>query len=168
MLIWRMGQQACCNWFCLWGCSISHLCIFATNYKVHYPKCKTKYHWHCIDTHFQNGAGSMVYCFWVERWSILHLWMFASNRLLGYQDPSPKMIDILLTLILRMGQWLCGLLFCQDRLPVCQLWIAATKSFIDYWTYTTMNRWRSTAAHFNLRSNQDLLLLIIVFIINWS
>jgi len=49
----------------------------------------------------------------------------------------PKIVDALLTLIFRMGQWRYGLLFCHERLPVCWLWIALTTGPFNYPTYKT-------------------------------
>ena len=64
------------------------------------------------------------------------------------QDEQPKIVDAPWTLISRMGQWQCSILFCQGRLSLSWLWIAATRSHFNYLTYKTKNRWRSVDAHF--------------------
>jgi len=43
--------------------------------------------------------------------------------------------------------------------------MAATKSIFNYLTYKTKNHWRSINAHFNVLSSQNLLPLIIVWMI---
>jgi len=84
------------------------------------------------------------------------------------QDAEPKSFDVTLTLIFRIGQWPCRLLLCQEWLPVCWFWIAVTKWLFNYHTYKTKNRWHSIDAHSNVLSSQDLLPLIIAFIIIWT
>jgi len=71
--------------------------------------------------------------------------MAATNR---PQDALPKIVDDALKLIFRIGQWLCALLFCQERPPVCSLWIVPTTSLFNYCTYESGNHWRSVDAHF--------------------
>ena len=84
------------------------------------------------------------------------------------QDTQPKINDTQLTHIFRMGQWPYGFLYCQERLPVWWLWIAPTMSRFNYPTYKTKNCWRSIDAHFNVLSSQDLLPLLIAFMIIWT
>ena len=64
------------------------------------------------------------------------------------QDATPKIVDALLTLIFRLGMGPCHFLFCPSRLPVCWLWIPASKWHSNGLTYKIKNRWRSVDAHF--------------------
>ena len=64
------------------------------------------------------------------------------------QNAQPKIVDAPLKLIFRMGQWPCCFLFCQNRLPVCWLWIALTTSPLNYITYNTNTRRCSVDAQF--------------------
>jgi len=64
-------------------------------------------------------------------------------------------LDTLLTLIFRMGQYLVYewlqptiTLFRQGRLPFHRLWIAVTRPLFNYRTYKTKNCWCSIDAHF--------------------
>jgi len=79
----------------------------------------------------------------------------------------PEIIDALLTLMLRMGQWPCCYLFSQYKRPIRPLCITTTKSLVNYRTYKTTNRWRSVDAHCNVLFIQHLLPPIIVFILIW-
>jgi len=65
------------------------------------------------------------------------------------QDGQVKIINAPLTLILRMRQWPCWILFCQERVPVRWLWIAATRSLSKYRTYKSKHRWCSVDAYFH-------------------
>jgi hypothetical protein len=102
------------------------------------------------------------------RLPILRLWMAATNWHLGYTWSKARSIDALLKLIFRMGQWLCCLLFCQERLPVCLLWIVPTTSPFNYRTYNTENHWRSVNVHFNVRWSHNLLPLIFATLNIWT
>jgi len=84
------------------------------------------------------------------------------------QDAQPKIVDAPLTLISRMVQWLCLVLFCQERLAVWWLWITATTSSYNYRAYKTKNTWRYVHAHFNVPCSRDLLPLIIAVIKIWT
>jgi len=57
-------------------------------------------------------------------------------------------VDALLTLICRLGMGPCRVLFCPSRLPICSLWIPASKWHPNGLTYKIKNRWRSIDAHF--------------------
>ena len=76
------------------------------------------------------------------------------------QNAQPKIVDSRLTLIFRMGQWPYGLLFCQERLPVCWLWIAQTTSPFNYPTYKTKICWHSVDAHFQHGAGSMMLLFM--------
>jgi hypothetical protein len=65
------------------------------------------------------------------------------------QDATPKIVDALLTLIFRLGMGPSPFLFCPSRLPVCWLWIPASKWHYNRLTYKIKNRWRSVDAHFH-------------------
>ena len=60
----------------------------------------------------------------------------------------PKIVDTPLTLILKMGQGACCILFCLYRMPTHWLCVFTTKSRFYYPTYRTKNRWRSIDGHF--------------------
>jgi len=64
------------------------------------------------------------------------------------QDATPKIVDALLTLIFRLVMGPCHFLFCPSRLPLCWLWIPASKWHSNGLTYKIKNRWRSIDAHF--------------------
>jgi hypothetical protein len=83
------------------------------------------------------------------------------------QDVQLKIVDVPLTLIVRMGRWPCCYLFCQYKRPIHPLCIITTKSLVNYCTYKATNLWRSVDAHFNVLCIQHLLLSTIVFILIW-
>jgi hypothetical protein len=62
------------------------------------------------------------------------------------QDVTPKIVDALLTLIFRLGMRPCHFLFCPSRLPICWLWIPASKCHPNGLTYKTRNCWHSVDA----------------------
>jgi len=73
------------------------------------------------------------------------------------QDATPKIVDALLTLIFRPGMGPCRFLFCPSRLPICWLWIPASKWHPNGLTFKIKNCWRSIDAHFQ---NMAVTLLI--------
>jgi hypothetical protein len=115
--------------------------------------------------------GQIVYCWYCccLRQPIPHLWMAATNRHCCYPRCNGKnhwhSVDIQLTLIYKMVQWLHWLLFCIYRLQIHRLYTVATKWDFNYHTYKTNNHWHSIDADFNVLSIQYLLLPIIAFII---
>jgi len=64
------------------------------------------------------------------------------------QDATPKIVDALLTLIFRLGMGPCRVLFCPSRLPICWLWIPASKWHPNGYTYKIKNRWHYVDVHF--------------------
>ena len=62
-LIFRMGQQACHFPIWLYMRPILQLWTSAFNCQSDYPQCKTRNHWHTIDSHFQDGVGSVSLLF---------------------------------------------------------------------------------------------------------
>jgi len=60
---------------------------------------------------------------------------------------SPQIIDAPLTLILRMGWWLCCCLCCLYTMRICRLCITATRSLFNDHPYKTTNHWRCIVAH---------------------
>jgi hypothetical protein len=64
------------------------------------------------------------------------------------QDATPKIVDALLTLIFILGMGPCRVLFCPSRLPICWLWIPASKWHPNVLTNKIKNRWRSVDTHF--------------------
>jgi len=59
-LIFRMGQGAYCVSFCRSRQPIPYVWVAATNRHLSYPRCIAKNHWRSIDTHFQNGAVTVL------------------------------------------------------------------------------------------------------------
>jgi len=84
------------------------------------------------------------------------------------QNAQPTTVDALLTLISSLGQWQYSLLFCQEWLRVCWIRIAATTSPSNYPTKNSNHRWSSVDAHFDILFCQDLLPIMIVFMIIWT
>jgi hypothetical protein len=76
------------------------------------------------------------------------------------QDATPKIVDALLTLIFRLGMGPCHFLFCPSRLPVCWLWIPASKWHSNGLTYKIKNHWRSVDAHF-----QNVAVTVSIFLL---
>jgi hypothetical protein len=64
------------------------------------------------------------------------------------QDATPKIVDTLLTLIFRLGMEPSRLLFYPSRLPICWLWIPASRWHPNGLTYKIKNHWRSVDVHF--------------------
>jgi len=64
------------------------------------------------------------------------------------QDATPKIVDAQLTLIFRLGMGPCHGLFWPPRLPICWLWIPASKWHYNVLTYKIKNCWCSVDAHF--------------------
>jgi hypothetical protein len=84
------------------------------------------------------------------------------------QDTWPNNVDTPSPLIFRMGHWLCHILFCQERLPLLWLWIAVSRSLLNYHTYKTNNHWGAVVGNSNVRSSQDLLRSIFAVINIWT
>jgi len=84
------------------------------------------------------------------------------------QDVKPKVVDTLLTLILRIRQWPCCCLLCRYKLPIYWLCLTATNALFNYCTYITTNHWRSVDTHFTVLSIQHLLPSTVVFIMIWT
>jgi len=64
------------------------------------------------------------------------------------QDATPRIVDALLKIIFRLGMGPCRVLFCPSRLPICWLWIPASKWHPNGLTHKIKNRWHSVDAHF--------------------
>jgi len=78
-----------------------------------------------------------------------------------------KMVDTLLTLVLRMWRWLSRYLFRLWQLQICPLWKTTTKSLGNYRTYKTTHRWHSIDGQLDVLLIQHLLPMIIVFSMIW-
>jgi len=63
MLIFRMGQEACCNWFALKGGQYLIYASLQTHRRLDYTSWKTQHLWCSVDAHFQDGAGSVSLLF---------------------------------------------------------------------------------------------------------
>ena len=59
-LIFRMGHRASCFPFCVYRLSILLLCITTEKLLLNYQANKTKTLWPSVDSHFQDGAGSVL------------------------------------------------------------------------------------------------------------
>ena len=79
-----------------------------------------------------------------------HCVAYTSRRLYQFSNTfltRQHIVDIALTLIVRMGQGLCHCPFGLQRLPIDCLCIRATKSPSNLLTEMTKNHWRSTETH---------------------
>jgi len=98
--------------------------MFATNCHLDYPRCKAKYHWQSMDTHFQNWAVTMSLCLLPIKAAIT-LVMQSSNQKRGQRVAGgelrhlaglPRIILALVALILvkfiQLAKWfvLCSIL----------------------------------------------------------
>jgi len=54
-----------------------------------------------------------------------------------------KIVDTLLTLIFRLGQWPFRDHFCPERMPICWLWVHAIAEHLDFTWSNTQNHWHS-------------------------
>jgi len=59
------------------------------------------------------------------------------------QDATHKIVDALLTLIFRLGQWPCRERFCLERMPIHWLWVHAIAEPLDYTWSNAQNHWHS-------------------------
>jgi len=66
-IIFRMGHGACWFLFSFLMRPITHSWMSASNHQVEYPRSKTKNHWHGMDCHFRNGAGSIPLLFLIVK-----------------------------------------------------------------------------------------------------
>jgi hypothetical protein len=64
------------------------------------------------------------------------------------QDATPKIVDALSTIILRLGMGPCRVPFLPSRLAICSLRIPASKWHPNGLTYKIKNGWRSVHTHF--------------------
>ena len=80
--------------------------------------------------------------------AIRHLWMFASDCHLDYQDGTSEIVDAPLMLISRMGKGACRYCLCLSRQPVTYLWMGATNLHIGYPRCKTKDHWHSIDAYF--------------------
>ena len=65
MLIFRMGQWPSHFLLYIKLQPIPHLWLSASNHHLDYPWCKSTNHWHAVDYHVQDGAGSVSLFFLV-------------------------------------------------------------------------------------------------------
>ena len=111
------------------------------------PRSNTEDCWHSVDTHFQDGAGSVL---------LLHFSQKPANTsFINGCNQSPHRLHImhsqtLLTPCQRLFSEWCSdcviYILCLAWLPVHVLWIAATRSHLNYCTFKTNNHWRSIDA----------------------
>jgi len=80
----------------------------------------------------------------------------------------PKIIDVLLTLIFRMGQEACRFLFWLYRRPMPHFWMSATNRHSDFPRCQTNKRWRSIDAHFQDGAESMSLSVLIIQAANTS
>jgi hypothetical protein len=117
---------------------------------------------------FRMGLWPCCSLFCQRRLPVRSLWKAAARLLFNYHTYKTKNCWYSIDAYFRMGQWPCCSLFCQRRLPVRSLWKATARSLFNNHTSKTNNRWRSVDTHFNVLCIQDLLPLIIAFIIIWT
>jgi len=107
------------------------------------------------------GNKDIKYCFaWKGGQCIVYELLPQINRWIT-KEAKPKIIDARLTLIFRVVQWPCRLLFCLSRLPIHQVCLTVTKSLYKYLAYMDKNRWHSVDAYLmnclvNISSNHLL------------
>ena len=73
-LIFRMGQGACRFLFCLYRYPIPPLWRATTNAHSDYTGCKTKNHFHSVDTDFATGISAICYCLIWDSGSLMVFW----------------------------------------------------------------------------------------------
>ena len=83
--IFMRGQWACCYLSSRCRRPILVICIVTTKSLLNNLSYSVKIFWRSLDTHFQNGAGTvwLSLCLW--RQPIPHLWMAGSNHFADYQ-----------------------------------------------------------------------------------
>ena len=69
----------------------------------------------------------------------------------------PKIVDAPLTLIFKIGQGACSLLFGLEWRPILSICIKMAMSLINYRTYMTKNHWLTVDAQFQNRAGCVLL-----------
>jgi len=72
----------------------------------------------------------------------------------------PHIVEALLTLILRMGQWLCCCHLHLQKLPIHWLCITATRSLLNDRTYKSTNCWRCFDTH-----SQNCAVSVLLFLL---
>ena len=74
MLIFRMGQGACCSLFCPSRRPIPHLWMAATNCHSENVGCKTNNHGRIIEAHLATGVSAICYRFIWHSISLMVFW----------------------------------------------------------------------------------------------
>jgi len=121
-----------------------------------YSWWKAKNHRHCVDTHFNHAAGSVLPSLFPIKAANTFI-MYSNNRT-AFESPDIQdknwltlcwhSVDTLLTLILWMGQGACESLFCQWSQPIPHIRMTATDHHTDYPWCKTNNCWHSVDTHF--------------------
>jgi hypothetical protein len=169
VLIFRLGQWSCALLFCQERPPVCTLLIVPTTSPFNYRTFMSGNLWHYVDAHFQNAAGSLILVFLI--WKAANtLFMNGCNQsaLRLPRMHSQKLLMLRWRSFSEGGQWSCCLLFCQERLSVCTLWIVLTMSPCNYRTYMTENHRPTVDAHFNLQWSQDLLPILIAILNIWT
>ena len=142
-----MCQGACCCSFTHYRLPISDKWMLVANQNINYPRCETKHWWRSVDAHSQNGAEtvllSLLYIEAADTLVVHKRYQITITTLLTNR----QIVDAPLTIILRLGQWLCCCLFSLLKLPIHRLCIRATKSLLNYRTYRSTNRWHFIDTH---------------------
>ena len=101
------------------------------------------------------GSDMVVVLFAHQGGQYCHYGLMLSRSLVIIQDARPEIGDALVTLISRIGQRACRLLFHIQRQPITPLWTDVTMQPFDCWKDQTkvvdallMLCWRSVDAHF--------------------
>jgi hypothetical protein len=145
---------------CLW--------VVTTLQTFDYPRSSSFNSLHSIDTHFQDGTGSVSVLFEFERQPISHLWMAATNShwvlqrkvaITSVMDSSDQVtlqipylqdwtsFTLRWHLCLGWGRESDTIILIWEA-AMTSLWMAATYQHLGYRRCTAKNRWRSLEGHF--------------------
>jgi len=97
---------------------------------------------------FSRCGRECITFFWLWRRPVPQFWMMASNCMLDYQDPTPKLFGTPLMFIFRMRQGACQYYFGLRRQRIHRLWMAATNRHLHYTRCTATNHRPSVDTYF--------------------
>jgi hypothetical protein len=147
MVICRMGQGVCHCWFCRCKWPVLHLWRSTSRHHLDYPKFKANSHWHSIDTHFQDWAGSMSVLFlplkvastlFMDVYNQSQLWLHKihGNHCCCSIDAHFQNGPVTMS-------------HCLHRiLPIRWLYITVTKSLVNNHLYKTKDCWHFVNRYF--------------------
>ena len=123
-----MGHGASRFLFCIYRFSMRLLCITTTKLLHNYQTNKTQNRSCSVDTHLQDGAGSVVLFFFAYKgWQHFHYVYSLPNHVFISRHTRPEMVHAPLTLVFKMGQGASRFHFCVYRLSMLLLCITTTK-----------------------------------------